>query len=349
MTYASWLLERARLHMENAGPKTKQFFLEENFTEKTGDAFIGLREGFVARGSWALQNPQPLLEAMERGHPFGILVGMRPHTRLHVGHLTLMRELDWLIQQGGQPIFVYAGYEAEVPLTEQDAIEETSRFNTVYTNFTGKPLPPTVESISDQDSEELSSLEERVAKTLTIRKILQLYGWDQGTLLTKIRIPAIVASSFLLSSARTPNKAVVVLTDINQVTHAEVARIAAKQLDIPFPTFSYRYLLQSLEGPEKRMSTKNPKSVIFLNESPEELNRKLQKSFSGGCASPEEQRISGGNPLQCSFFSIAEVVQSRSDVETMYENCVTGSALCAQCKGTYRAQMVDRMVKYSTP
>ncbi|QQG49875.1 MAG: hypothetical protein HZB70_03720 [Candidatus Berkelbacteria bacterium] len=342
MLTESWLQDRMRLAAAEATVTVKQFALE-TIADSPDDAFTEIRNGFARVGVFAFQNPVPVFEAMLDRKQFSVLVGMRPNAVFHLGHLTLMRELHWLIQQGGQPIFVFAGYEADRHITTSEAEQETMRFDQAYRKFTGTPLPATAVSFSDQDSQELKVLELGAAKCLSTRKVLQLYGWDASIPLASLRVPAITAAAFLLPTTLYPKRPALVLSDIHQVTHAEAAKIVACKLQLPSPSYSYRLLLPSLRGPTKRMSAKDAKSLITLIEPTEQVERKLRQCFSGGRQSPEEQRSAGGDPQHCSFFRIAELLQPYETTAQMHEDCVSGASLCGECKKKHLSNIARRI------
>lgn len=342
MVLENWLQERIVLAAAEASDTVKQFALEA-IAEAPDDDFTEIREGFARVGVWAFQNPSPVFKAITSGRQFSVLVGMRPGVTFHLGHLTLMRELSWLIQCNGQPIFVFAGYEADRFISADGAKAEVARFGETYLKFTGASLPETSVGFSDQDCRELQVLENRAAEHLSARKVLQLYGWDESVSVATLRVPVITAAAFLLPATLFPKRPTLVLSDIHQITHAEVAKIVARQLKLPWPGYSYRLLLPSLEGPGQRMSMKNPKSLILLGETREQVERKLQRSFSGGRLTPEEQRQEGGNPYRCSFFKIAEVLQPRYTTTRMYQECVSGTSLCGECKKKYMPALVEKI------
>jgi len=337
-----WLLTRVRLAASEASDKVKQFAFE-TLADVPDDEFVEIREGFVRVGVWSLQNSLPIFKAIQRGKLFTILVGMRPALTFHLGHLTLMRELCWLVERGGQPVFLFASYEAGKFVSTRDAELEMALFGETYLKFTGTLLPETAVSFSDRECQDLQTLEDRVAECLTVRKVLQLYGWDESVSVATLRIPAITAAAFLFPAIRFLESPTLVLSDIHQITHAEATKIVARQLKMPPPSYSYRMLLPSLEGPAQRMSVKNPKSVILLDDAREQIATKLQRSFSGGRLTPEEQRTNGGNPHCCSFFKIAEVLQPRDETTQMHRECVSGASLCGECKQKHIPTLVEKI------
>src|SRR5688572_12397079 len=99
MNGRKWMQERVVLAANEHAAVIKQFGLLP-LSEMPDNE----RSGFMEAGVWALQNPKPILDAIRTEKPFTVLVGMQPGNNLHLGHLTLMRELAWLMKKGGVPI-----------------------------------------------------------------------------------------------------------------------------------------------------------------------------------------------------------------------------------------------------
>ncbi len=196
---------------------------------------------------------------------------------------------------------------------------------------------------SDKECLDLRLLEDRVEEVVPIQKILQLYGWETNISIAALRVATMNTAAFLFPHSLLRGAPTIVLSDIKQVTHAEVAKIAARKLGIPIPSFSYRMLLPSLLGPQRRMSVKDERSAIFLDEDVSTISKKLRKCFSGGCRTVEEQREKGGNPFTCSFFKVCNLLLSCEDTTKMLSKCVSGQILCGHCKAEYIEPSLSRL------
>ncbi len=332
-----WALEAERIYAS----KVAQFALETE-TALRETEFTNTWDSLLGVGVWAVQNHFQLCTAIKNKKTFAVLVGMRPGATFHLGHLTMMNELQWYVQKGGVPLIVYAGFEASKKQEDLDLTHEFEGFKKLYRRFTGDDLTSDTIAISDLEDPALLRLERQIEEVVTARKILQLYGWDESTSVAKLRVPCKTAAAFLLSSVLMPGVPSVILSDINQVTHFEVAKIASRSLGLRLPTVSYRHLLQSLEGPEGRMSVKNPKSLLLLDDTPEVVGNKLKRCFSGGKLTAEEQRESGGNPDVCSFFKVANVTLPREESFAIHKSCRDGSVLCGECKKLHIPEIAAR-------
>ena len=332
-----WALEAERVYRS----KVAQFAIEtEAVMRKT--EFTNIWNSLLGVGVWGLQNHTHLCSAVKNKNCFAVLVGMRPGATFHLGHLTMMNELQWYVQRGGVPLIVYAGFEAGKKQEDLVLSHEFESFKKLYRRFTGDDLASDTVVVSDLENVTLLGLERQIEEIINARKILQLYGWDESTSVAKLRTPCKTAAAFLLPSVLMPKVPSVILSDINQVTHFEVAKIASRSLGLRLPTVSYRHLLQSLEGPEGRMSVKNPKSLLLLDDTPEMVGNKLKRCFSGGKLTAEEQRENGGNPDVCSFFKVANVTLPREESAAIYESCRDGSVLCGQCKKLHIPEIAAR-------
>jgi len=335
MKLSEWHALVIRQHAKDYADKVEQFGLTPLLQgEARFSCFTDIVEQLQQLEIWALQHPIPILEAIRDRREFCVLVGFRP-SRFHLGHVTLAQELAWYISQGATPFFIVSGYEANTSLSTNEARAKVSEFWQIVRAVYGQELPEPDHVYSDKECLDLRLMEDRVEEVVPIQKILQLYGWKNNISIAALRVATMNATAFLFPHSLLHGTPTIVLSDIQQVTHAEVAKIAARKLGIPIPAFSYRILLSSLLGPQRRMSVKDERSAIFLDEDAGAISKKLRKCFSGGCKTVEEQREKGGNPFICSFFKVCNLLLSREDMAKMLSKCVSGQILCGHCKAEY--------------
>lgn len=343
MSIENWSVQTTRRAAETSKAKIAQFGLIPLYEElNKEDGFEGLRESFLGLGVWSLYNPEPIFKAINRGREFSILVGMRPTQKYHLGHLTLMKELSWLQNSGGLPVFILASYESGRIIDQDELQRSISLFSENYMRFTKSTLPAETLFLSDREDMGIRLFEDQVSEQLKLSKILQLYGWGEEVSLADIRVVSMTVAAFLYPSVIYPQRPTIILSDINQITHAEMTKIVARKLGLQVPTFSYRVLLPSLEGAEKRMSIKDPKSTVFLDDQRDKVYQKMKRAFSGGRKTVEEQRTLGGEPLRCSFFKITNTLVDYQESTDMYNNCVSGSVTCGECKLKHLPKIVEK-------
>lgn len=343
MKLSEWYASLIGQHLKTHEDKIGQFGLvpllgSENRLSGFSDVIMSLQR----LGVWAMQHPTPILKAIQRGEEFFVLVGFRP-SRFHLGHLTLAQELVWYMNRGAKPFFIVSGYEAGTSLSNSEARSKVSEFWRILQAEQGRMVPEPEHVYSDKECLGLRLLEDQVEECIPTQKILQLYGWKSDITVAALRVATMNAAAFLFPCRLFPDIPLLVLSDIKQVTHAEVAKIVARKMGLRTPAFSYRMLLPSLQGPSNRMSVRNENSAIFLDEDLEAKSAKLRKCFSGGCMTIEEQRERGGNPFSCSFFRTCRLLVPDDRAQAMLEGCVSGSVMCGECKKQHLFEALNRL------
>lgn len=92
---------------------------------------------------------------------------------------------------------------------------------------------------------------------------------------------------------------------IEQDPHARACRDLARKLPYKMKIPSFIYFLHQAGLQEgSKMSASIPDTAIFLNDSPQEIKRKVNKAFSGGRETLEEHRKLGGIPEVDKAFEI---------------------------------------------
>lgn len=121
---------------------------------------------------------------------------------------------------------------------------------------------------------------------------------------------------------------------IEQDPHAKLCRDLARKLpyNIELPSFIY-FIHQSGLKKGKKMSSSDPDTAIFLDDSPKEVKRKINKTFTGGRDTVEEQKKLGGRPDICKIYEIYKFHHPGSKfIKRVYKNCKGGKLLCGEDK-----------------
>lgn len=98
----------------NQSIDTEKFFTEfgiepmDPVLEHIPDPPVFLRRGIVI----GQRDYRPIVEAMNTGSPFHVLTGFMPSGHPHLGHLMVMKEVVWHVQQGGKGYVAVADREA---------------------------------------------------------------------------------------------------------------------------------------------------------------------------------------------------------------------------------------------
>ena len=98
------------------------------------------------------------------------------------------------------------------------------------------------------------------------------------------------------------------------------------------PSSTYHKFMTGLNG--GKMSSSIPESHISLSELPINLEKKINKSKTGGKETLNEQRIYGGNPYNCQIFEffLYHLYNNEKDINELYNDCISGKLFCGNCK-----------------
>ena len=121
---------------------------------------------------------------------------------------------------------------------------------------------------------------------------------------------------------------------VEQDPHAKACRDIARRLPYKLflPSFIY-FSHQSGLQVGKKMSASEPDTAIFLDDSPSEIKRKINKAYSGGRDSVEEHRKLGGVPEKDKAFEVLLYHHPDSDfIQQVYKDYKKGKLLSGELK-----------------
>jgi tryptophanyl-tRNA synthetase len=105
------------------------------------------------------------------------------------------------------------------------------------------------------------------------------------------------------------------------------------------PSSTYHRFITGLTG--EKMSSSKPESAIFLTDTPQEAKKKIMNAKTGGAATLEEQKKSGGKPDECMIYelSLYHLVEDDTELKAIYDSCKKGELMCGACKKRAAEQM----------
>ncbi len=122
---------------------------------------------------------------------------------------------------------------------------------------------------------------------------------------------------------------------IDQDPHAKITRDVARRIDynIELPSFLYFRHQGGLQKGMK-MSASEPYSAVFLDDSAKDVKYKIERSFTGGRDTLNEQKKKGGRPDICKIYEFYKFHHpSDKFVLDIYTKCKKGKLMCKECKG----------------
>jgi len=98
------------------------------------------------------------------------------------------------------------------------------------------------------------------------------------------------------------------------------------------PSSTYHRFMTGLTG--EKMSSSKPQTAIFLTDTPDEAQKKIQSAKTGGAISLAEQRKHGGNPNKCVVYELFfyHLLPDDKHLTEIYKKCRNGEQRCGDCK-----------------
>lgn len=275
-----------------------------------------------------------ILDLYRNGKRFAVVSGRGPSGPIHLGHLYLFKFVK----------FLQAAYGAEVFIPLSD--DEKFVFNKLKDFDEGKHWAldnaRIILSLGFDENHThvyISSEQKWVykyallfARKLTISAVKSAFGINDSS---NVGIPfyAAVQIAHILQPTIDMELPVVVPIGLDQDVYMRLARDVSGRLGLLKPASVYIRFIKGLNG--EPMSSSIPETAIYINDSDDEIRRKIMNAFTGGQPSIEEHRRLGGSPEKCIVFEWlkAFVFSSAKEAERYAELCRNGELVCGfDCK-----------------
>jgi tryptophanyl-tRNA synthetase len=263
---------------------------------------------FLRRGVFFSHRDVPdILDAYENNQPFFLYTGRGPSSEsMHLGHLIPFLFTKYLQDVFDVPLVVQMT-DDEKFLWRELGLEEAHRL--AYENAKdiiacGFDINKTfifsnLDYMSCCPAFYRNVL--RIQKFVTCNQAKGIFGFNDSDCIGKMGFPAVQAApsfSTTFPDIFGTNKDIRCLIPcaIDQDPYFRMTRDVAPRLGFHKPALLHSTFFPGLQGPQSKMSASEPTSSIFLTDTPDEINSKINKyAFSGGRDTKEEHRKYGGN------------------------------------------------------
>jgi len=278
-----------------------------------------------------------ILDKYEKGVKFALYTGRGPSGHTHLGHL-----MPWLFTKYLQDAF---GAELYFQLTDDEkffvkdlSMKQTYDFayeNALDIIACGFDPKKTHIFLDTEYAKTLYGIAAKIAKKTTFSTAKAVFGFSNETNTGLIFFPSIQAAPcFLPSVLKRKNVPVLIPAAIDQDPYWRgIARAAAPKLGWPKPAQIHNIFFPGLaEG--GKMSASDPNSAIFTTDNEKTVERKVNRAFTGGKPTIQEQKEKGGNPDVCPVMDYFYYLFEEDDkkVEEQRRLCQEGKLLCGEHK-----------------
>jgi len=179
----------------------------------------------------------------------------------------------------------------------------------------------------------------RIWRLVTHNQARAIFGFTADDSIGKIAFPAIQAAPCFSSSfpqifnGRTDIPCLIPCA-IDQDPYFRMCRDVAPRLKCPKPSLVCSTFLPALQGAQSKMAASNSSSCIFLNDSPKQIEKKINKyALSGGRDTVEEHRLHGGNcDVDVSFQFLRHFMDDDEELEQIRRDYTSGELLTGRLK-----------------
>ncbi|KXB02683.1 tryptophanyl-tRNA synthetase [candidate division MSBL1 archaeon SCGC-AAA261F19] len=280
-----------------------------------------------------------ILEAIQNGNDYIVMTGLMPSGRMHLGHKLVVDQLIWHLDHGAKIYLCVADLESH--MTRGLSLKEARdlAIEEYLVNFQALKLDLNKCYLYFQShSNAVKQLAFTLGGKVNFSELKAIYGFAGDSNASQIFYPMIDVADILhpqLDDFEGPGPSVVPV-GIDQDPHIRLARDVAGRFQREFgfvpPSSTYNRLVPGLMG--EKMSSSRPKGVIFLTDTIEEIKSKVLNAVTGGGHTVKEQRKEGGNPDECSVYSlyVFHLIPDDEKLLELRESCESGELICGDCK-----------------
>ena len=173
-----------------------------------------------------------VLEEKRKGNPFGVLTGLMPSGKMHLGHSMVIDQVKWFQEQGGDVTIAVADLESTatrgISLSEGKKIAREE----YVANYAALGLDPEKTTVYFQSERSVvQKLGFQLGKRTNLSELEAIYGFDGSTNLAHVQAPLVQAGDILHPQLDEYGglRPIVVPVGIDQDPHLRLTRgLAAK-------------------------------------------------------------------------------------------------------------------------
>jgi tryptophanyl-tRNA synthetase len=333
--------------------RLRELFGTQDLTPELRERLRSLAGGdlhpLITRGVYySHRDLERLLNQYERGERFFLYSGRGPSGPLHTAHLVPFELCAWFQRRLGVPMYIQITDDEKFWQRPQLSRRETYDWgleNLIDILAVGFDPEKTRVFFDTRSIGTMYSLAVDIAKRIPYSTVRAVFGFPPSMNIGLVFYTALQTVPCFYPSWRTGRSIPCLIpAGIDQDPHFRITRDVADALGYPKPALLHSQMIPGLLG--QKMSTSGPQrdNQLFLDDSPEEVERKVRHAFTGGRATVEEQRRLGAIPEICSVWAQWRTTFARDENEftRVTEGCRSGTLLCGECK----SQLVDRAQEF---
>ena len=285
---------------KNYGLKLIDPELEKKMEKYSGPLHFLLRRHIF----YAHRDLDWILGEYENGNKFYVYTGRAPAEEMSIAHLLPFTMAKWLQDSFGVDVYLQIPDEEKFLAKDNfkyspEEIHKISMDNVLDIIALGFDPRHTKIFLDTEYAGHMYKQAVRVAKHITFSMTKDAFGFTNESNIGKIFYTSMQAvPAFLKSVEEKHNVPCLIPLGIDQDVHFRIARDILPKLGYYKPAIMHNKFLPSLDGKSK-MSSSDPTNSIYLNDTPEAVEKKIGMAFTGQQDTAALQKKYGGDPEKC--------------------------------------------------
>lgn len=278
-----------------------------------------------------------ILNEYQKGNKFYLYTGRGPSGLIHLGHVMPWLFTKYLQDRFDVKLIFQITDDEKFLFNDRKDLETINKFtieNILDIIAIGFDPNKTKILVDTKHINYLYPLSIEIAKKITFSTAKAVFGFSSSSNIGMIGFPPIQsAPCFLPSLIEKKLTPVLIPAAIDQDPYWRITRDIAEKIGYYKPAQIHSKFIPGLTSSGK-MSSSRPETALFTIDEPENLEKKVKNTFTGGQPTVALQRKLGGNADICPVYWYLNYLFDSEDESTeRYNNCTGGNLLCGECKG----------------
>lgn len=299
-----------------------------------------------SRVVFAHRDLENIATAIDEKKPWAVISGINPSGPLHFGHKLVFDELLWLQKQGADVYIPITNDESYI-VDKTKTLEESRKiaYDAVIPSIVAMGFNPEKTHIFvDSDYPDIYNVAMQLSKHISLNRIYGVFGFGKdedkenpGTLFYRgaVQLAQILLPQYEEFGGPVPT---LIPVGVDQYPYVLLSRDIARKTKLIPPSALFLKFQHGLDGKGK-MSTTRKESAIFLNDNPNDVQKKIKGAYTGGSVSATYQKEHGGVPGVCPINHLRTYHFEKDD--RVEQQCSNGEILCGECKRCALEQVGD--------
>ncbi|MBW6442279.1 tryptophan--tRNA ligase [Patescibacteria group bacterium] len=281
------------------------------------------------------------LLSLKKGEKCAIVSGLNASGTLHLGHKPVFDTNLFFQKKYGIPVYIpLSDDESYVAGKVKDQKESLANSLELARELIAYGFDPNkTYFIIDQIYTNIYNLAIKLSKKVNLSEIKATYGYKNEENIGLHFYPSVQSAHILLPEEDYGIKNVLVPIGPDEDAHIRISRDISRRAGYRLPSILHLFFLPGIDG-TKMSKTKN--NAIFFKDSPEVIKKKVNKAFSGGRDTAEEQRKYGGDPdKDVSIFYLTKLFLDEKEGKKIVEDYKSGKIMSGDVKKKLYNFLID--------